>query len=72
MLILDEATAAMDSQSETALIDRLETELDGVTMVMVTHRQSMLRLATRIIMIDGGRVVADGPAQDVLPLLATA
>ena len=72
MLILDEATAAMDNQSETELIDRLETELKGITLVMVTHRQSMLRLATRIIVIDGGRVVADGPCHEILPSLAAA
>ncbi len=70
ILILDEATSAMDLQSETALIDRLEAEPAGQTLVMVTHRQSLLRLATRIILIDGGRVVADGPRHAVMPMLA--
>lgn len=72
MLIFDEATSAMDSQTETALIDRLATELAGRTLVMVTHRQSMLRLATRVILIDGGRVVAQGPRETVLNTLVAA
>jgi ATP-binding cassette subfamily C protein LapB len=72
ILILDEATSAMDSESEAALIDRFVAEPPGQTIIMVTHRQSMLRLATRIILIDSGRIVADGPAHDVLPSLAAA
>jgi ATP-binding cassette, subfamily C, bacterial LapB len=72
VLIFDEPTSAMDSQSEMALIDRLETELADRTMVFVTHRQSMLRLATHIIVIDGGRIVAQGPRDDVLQSLAVA
>jgi ATP-binding cassette subfamily C protein LapB len=72
MLIFDEATSAMDTESESALIGRLEAELAGRTLVMVTHRQSMLRLATRIILIDAGRIVAHGPRDDVLQSLAAA
>lgn len=72
MLILDEPTSAMDSASENALIGRLEAELAGRTMVLVTHRQSMLRLATRIIILDAGRIVAQGPRDDVLQSLAVA
>ncbi len=72
ILLLDEPTSAMDIQSENALISRLETELVGRTVVLVTHRQSMLRLATRVIMIDGGRIIAEGPRDDVLKSLAIA
>lgn len=72
MLIFDEATSAMDSQTEAALIDRLSTELAGRTLVMVTHRQSMLRLATRVILVDGGRIVAEGPRETVLNSLVKA
>jgi len=70
ILVFDEATSAMDAEAETALIGRLEAELAGATLVMVTHRQSMLRLATRVIMIDGGRIVAQGPRDAVLQSLA--
>ena len=72
ILLLDEPTSAMDSTSENALISRLEGELAGRTVVLVTHRQSMLRLATRVIMVDAGRIVAAGPRDDVLKSLAIA
>ena len=72
MLVFDEPTSAMDTASEKALITRLEAELAGRTMVIVTHRQSMLRLATRVILLDGGRIVAQGPRDDVLQSLAIA
>ncbi|OYU13848.1 MAG: type I secretion system permease/ATPase [Alphaproteobacteria bacterium PA4] len=72
MLLMDEPTSAMDSQSEADLIDRLADDLDGRTLLLVTHRQSLLRLCTRIIMVDGGRIIADGPRDDVLRALLPA
>ncbi len=72
ILLFDEPTSAMDTASENALIGRLESALDGRTLVLVTHRQSMLRLATKVIMIDAGRIVAAGPRDDVLQSLAVA
>lgn len=72
VLVFDEPTSAMDTTSENALFSRLEGELAGRTMVLVTHRQSMLRLATRVILLDGGRIVAQGPRDDVLRSLAVA
>ena len=61
ILLLDEPTAAMDIQSETALIGRLKAVLDGRTLIVITHRTSLLDLVDRVIVIDGGKVVADGP-----------
>ncbi len=72
ILLFDEPTSAMDTQSENGLIGRLETELEGRTVVLVTHRQSMLKLATRIIILDKGKIVAAGPRDDVLKSLAVA
>ena len=72
IVILDEPTSAMDSQSEAALIQRLDGELAGRTVVLVTHRQSMLKLVDRVIILDGGKVVAQGPRDDVLRSLAVA
>ncbi len=71
ILLLDEPTSAMDSQSETALIARLEPEVAGRTLVLVTHRRSLLRLVDRIIVLDKGRVVAAGPRDDVLKSIRT-
>ena len=70
ILLFDEPTSAMDIQSENSLIARLEGELKGRTLVLVTHRQTMLRLVDRIIILDRGKVVASGPRDDVLKSLA--
>lgn len=61
ILLLDEPTAAMDSASEAALIARLKPVLGGRTLIVVTHRPSLLELVERVIVIDGGKVVGDGP-----------
>jgi ATP-binding cassette subfamily C protein LapB len=61
ILLLDEPTASMDIQSEAALIVRLKGVLDGRTLIVITHRTSLLELVDRVIVIDGGKVVADGP-----------
>lgn len=66
LLLLDEPTAAMDVQSEAALIARLKPALEGRTLLLVTHRISLLELVNRIIVIDGGKVVADGPKSQML------
>jgi ATP-binding cassette subfamily C protein LapB len=70
VIIADEPTSAMDIQSENALVARLEGELAGRTFVLVTHRQAMLKLVDRIIILDAGRIVAQGPRDDVLRSLA--
>jgi ATP-binding cassette subfamily C protein LapB len=60
----------MDNQAEGQLVQKLESELAGRTLLLVTHRQALLRLVTRIIVVNGGRVVADGPRDAVLKSLA--
>ena len=66
ILMLDEPTAPMDANSEQALINSLDEETKGITMLCVTHRGAMLRIMDRIIVIEGGRIVMDGPRDDVL------
>ncbi|WP_260929417.1 ATP-binding cassette domain-containing protein [Novosphingobium sp. 9] len=61
LVVFDEPTSAMDVQSETALIARLEQELKGRTLLLITHRPSLLRLVDRILIVEGGRIAADGP-----------
>jgi ATP-binding cassette, subfamily C, bacterial LapB len=61
ILLLDEPSSAMDSQTEQALIDRLATELSDRTLLLITHRVPLLRLVDRIILLDQGRIVANGP-----------
>jgi len=69
VLILDEPSSNMDNSSEMALKRRLAEILDKKTLILVTHRVSMLDLVDRLIVLDHGRVVADGPKQAVLAAL---
>lgn len=62
ILLMDEPTSAMDVQNEAEVIERLKADLGpDRTVVIVTHRTSLLALVDRVIVIDQGRVVADGP-----------
>jgi ATP-binding cassette subfamily C protein LapB len=66
VLVFDEPTSAMDSQTETSLIQRLQEETKGRTLVLITHRPPLLALVSRIMLVDRGRVVMDGPRDEVL------
>ena len=70
IMVMDEPTSAMDSQTEGDLIDRLDKEFAGRTLIVVTHRQSLLKLVNRIVIMDQGRIIADGPRDRVLAELA--
>ncbi len=69
LVLLDEPTSAMDNASEAAFRARLELSLSGKTMMLVTHRSSLLALVGRLIVLDNGRIVADGPRDEVLAAL---
>jgi len=69
MLLMDEPTSNMDNSTEAVFKRRLEQILPGKTLLLVTHRSSLLTLVDRLIIIDSGRVVADGPKEDVLNAL---
>lgn len=69
VLLLDEPTSAMDSQTEQVFLRHLQTATQGQTLVVVTHRPSLLELVNRIIVIDNGKVVLDGPKEHVLARL---
>ncbi|WP_046078143.1 type I secretion system permease/ATPase [Halomonas sp. HG01] len=69
VLLLDEPTSAMDHSSEEALKASLQEVAAGKTMLIVTHRTSLLSLVDRIVVIDVGRVVADGPRDKVIEAL---
>lgn len=66
ILMLDEPTSATDIQGEQALIERMKALPQGRTVVLVTHRPSMLALVDRMIVVDGGRVIADGPKGEIM------
>ncbi|WP_431023496.1 type I secretion system permease/ATPase [Halomonas sp. H5] len=69
ILLLDEPTSAMDHASEEAFKARLAGLAEHKTLVVVTHRTSLLALVERIIVIDAGKVVADGPKDKVVVAL---
>ncbi len=70
ILLLDEPTSHMDNYSERQFITKMEDWLKGRTMVLVTHRATLLSLVDRLIVMDKGLVVADGPKEEVLSALA--
>ena len=69
IMLLDEPTSAMDNASEDALRQRLHTWMQGKTLLLVTHRTAMLSLVDRLIVLDNGRIVADGPKEAVIDAL---
>ena len=70
VLLFDEPSSAMDHGAEGRLKQRLEQVLPGKTLLLITHRASLLSLVERLIVLDGGRVVADGPRAAILKSLA--
>ncbi len=70
ILVLDEPTSAMDNGAENRFRTRLTEELGRRTLLLVTHRASLLALVDRLIVMDGGRVVADGSRDAILKALA--
>ncbi|MBV1787229.1 type I secretion system permease/ATPase [Marinobacterium sp. D7] len=69
LLIMDEPSNAMDNASEEQFKRRLNEVLEGRTLLMITHKMSLLTLVDRLIVIDQGQVVADGPKETVLEAL---
>ncbi|GJL93119.1 type I secretion system permease/ATPase [Hyphococcus sp.] len=72
ILLLDEPSSALDAQAEAALIARLGQATRGKTLLIVTHRMSMVRLVDRIIVLDKGRVLVDGSRDTVMRAMSTA
>lgn len=69
ILLLDEPTSAMDHSGEEEVKRRLQEESANKTVVLISHRSSLYDMVERIIVIDSGRVVADGPKQQVTDAL---
>ncbi len=71
LLLLDEPTSAMDFSTEAVVTGRVTAFAQNKTVILVTHRTSMLAMVTRVIVIDGGRIVADGPRDRIMEALAS-
>ena len=67
IVFLDEPSGSMDMASERLLIRQLKNAFDSSTTIIIsTHRYSMLELVDRLIVIDQGKIVADGPKDQVI------
>src|SRR6185437_5694637 len=66
ILVLDDATSAIDVQVEQRIHDALRVLMDGRTTLIIAHRLSTISLADRVVLLDDGRVVADGTHAELL------
>jgi ATP-binding cassette subfamily C protein LapB len=67
ILFFDEPTGAMDSQTEKLFVERLsQTLTPGQTLVISTHRSALFSVCNRLIILDNGRIVADGPRDEII------
>ena len=69
VLVLDEPTSNMDNRTEVLLRDNLSKVIKNKTVILITHRASLLAMVDRLIVIDNGTVVADGPKASVMEAL---
>ena len=65
ILILDEATSALDTESESQIQNQLTELAKGRTTLIIAHRFSTIKIADRILVFDKGRIVADGPHEEI-------
>jgi ATP-binding cassette subfamily C protein LapB len=73
LLFLDEPTGSMDTQTEMYFIEHLKTALaPDQTLIVSTHRHNMLSIINRLIVIDAGKIIADGPRDEVMKHLSAA
>jgi ATP-binding cassette subfamily B protein len=63
VLVMDEATGALDPSSEAAVLDGYDRVMKGRTTVLITHRLDLARQAERVVVVEHGRIVEDGPPQ---------
>lgn len=69
VLLLDEPSSNMDNQSEVQLRKHLKPICESRTVVLITHRMALLELVDRLMVVDNGKIVADGPKEQVITAL---
>jgi ATP-binding cassette subfamily C protein LapB len=71
ILLLDEPTSSMDFSTEAQITANITKFAENKTVVLVTHRTSLLAMVNRVIVVDGGKIVADGPRDRIMEALTT-
>ena len=66
VLVLDEPTAALDPETEAALVTALQAERERRVLVVIAHRLSTIRTADRIVFVDDGRIVESGSHDELM------
>ena len=69
-MILDEPTNSMDGQTEEIFKRRMKEIVKDKTLILVTHRPSVLSLVDRLLVMDDGKIIADGTKEEVLEALS--
>ncbi|SLJ88132.1 ATP-binding cassette, subfamily C, LapB [Enterobacter sp. NFR05] len=69
VLLMDEPTSSMDNTSEDLIKKALAPVISNKTLLLVTHRASLLSLVDRLIIVDNGKIIADGPKESVMNAL---
>lgn len=64
--IMDEPTSSMDSTNEAKMKETIKTATAGKTLIINTHRTTLLDLVERVIVVENGKVIADGSKEEVL------
>jgi ABC-type protease/lipase transport system fused ATPase/permease subunit len=63
---MDEPTAPLDAQAEAAMVASLDVATKGLTTIFITHRGAMLQMADKVLAVEGGRIAAFGPRDEVM------
>ena len=66
ILILDEATSALDSEVEAAIQENLYRLMEGKTVIAIAHRLSTIAAMDRLVVMDGGRIIEEGPHDELV------
>lgn len=69
IVLMDEPTSAMDAQTEALFITQMQKEMAGRSLIVATHRMSLLALVNRVIVLDNGKLIVDGPRDKVMAAL---